>query len=194
MRADERAESALDTVVRIPGRNLNRDRALFLEGNAVVDRAVEDIVLHEVGYRQIVAFQRVDRHDMVVKVFVTGQLASGIIAQFSPFRLHFNFNQTVFALVDCLVVQLDDFVALLGVGLLRHVLHQLNRFFIRHDLFVQREECRLQDRVGPAAHADFLSDLGRVDDVELRVLLRQLRQHAVRQVILQFLCGERRVQ
>ena len=72
--------------------------------------------------------------------------------------------------VDCLPVGLDDGLALLGVGLLRGVLHVLEGILGGKDLR-QGEECGLEHRVGALAHADLRRKVDCVDQVDGDVVL-----------------------
>ena len=178
----------------MPCRYLYRDRTLLFECDIVADGTIQQVVLRERGYRHIIAFQRIDDCDMVVEVLIAGQLAVSVIRQLCPARIYSDLFHAVFSGIDRLVVQLYDRIALLAVRLLREGLHQLQRSLQRHDLLIQRKERGLQDRIRTASHADLLRDLGRVDDVQLSVLLRQLRLHAVRHMMHDLLLGERRIQ
>ena len=73
--------------------------------------------------------------------------------------------------VDRVVVHLHDGVALSCEGLIRHLLHEVDRLGVRHDLLVDEEERRLQNGVRPAAEAELRRNGDRVDDIQLRVLL-----------------------
>ena len=194
MRTYIRTDTALDTVLRMPCRHLYSDRTLFFKCDVVADGAIQQVVFCKGGNRHVIAFQTIDDCNMVVEVLIACQLAVCIIRQICPARVDRNFFHTVFTGIDCLVVQLYDRIALLAIRLLGKCLHQFQRSLQRHDLLIEREECRLQDRIGTTSHTDLLSDLRRVDDIELRMLLCQLCLHAVWHVVHDLFLGERRVE
>ena len=74
------------------------------------------------------------------------------------------------ACVDCLVVHIDNVLALLEVGCGGLFLHVADGVFLRNDLR-QREECRLQNGVGALAHTDLASEVDGVYHVKLDVVV-----------------------
>ena len=194
MRTYKATDTALDTVFRVPCRYLYCNGTFFFKCYVVTDRAIQQEVSCECADRHIIALQTVDYCNMVIEIFVTSQLTAGIKWKISPSCIHRNFFDSGFTGIDCLVVQLYNSITLLGVGFLRCCLHQLNSCIVWHDLLIQCEECRLQNRVGSTSHTDFLSDFSCVDDVEFCMLFSKLRLHTVRHMLNDFFFGEGSIQ
>lgn len=68
------------------------------------------------------------------------------------------------------IVHADHLLTLLAVALVDGLLHECHCLLVRDDA-CNPEECGLQDSIGPVAQTYLLSDLCRVDDVYLEVLL-----------------------
>ena len=106
--------------------------------------------------------------------------------EIGPCGGNFDLYEAVHAHVDCFVVLFDDVHTLLEVGLLNGILHVAEGFFHGDDVH-QLEECRLQDGVGSVAQTDLRSQVDRVDDVELGVLLSQALLQVCGKSVFQFL-------
>ena len=181
MGADEGALVALDTGSRVPKRNAVSDRPLLAEGDVLVHRAIEKLMLLEGGSREFIAIETVDDFDVFVVIGIASIRGNDLLdRELDPFRINLDLAEALGAFVDGVVVLLDDVHALLLVGLLGEFLHPSLGLGIRHDLRAQFEEGGLEGRIGVAAHAGFQSKLIGIDDVELRFLLGEEVLHAVR--------------
>ena len=167
--ADIGAEVALDAVFGDPGGHIHGDAPLLIGGGTQRHGAVR--VLHEGGNRQFVALLRVDMGQDVVDIALDFRPAAfglrlhGIVDGAGPFFGHPDLLDFLNAPFDGVVVHFDDGFALLGIGLCRGVLHELDGILGRDDPGKFKERS-LQDGVGAVAQAELLGDVGGVDGVE----------------------------
>ncbi len=183
--------AALYALRRIPGRNLNGNVSLLTEGYVLRNGSIKNTILHETGNRHIITFESIDSLQVVVKVFIACLFKQSIrILQISPLRLNCYFYETGLTCIDRITVVLDDIFTLTSICMTGAVLHQFNSCGIRHDLLIQSEESRLQDRVGMTAHVCLNSKLRCVDDVELSMFLSETCKHSRRQITFNFISTE----
>ena len=182
MGADVGAEVTLDTVVRVPARNIDRNPPLLIGRGSGGRRAVR--IGQEGGDRQAVPLLRGDRVlDIVYKVQHI-LCALGLILELEalvpavlPFLGHGDLLKGIGPGVDRSPVFLYDVLSLSAVGLLRGVLHELVRVLLRDDSG-QSEEGGLENRVDPRrSHAGLDSDLHAIDDVKADLMLRHILLH-----------------
>jgi len=179
--ADEGALVALDAAYRVPDGDAVGDGALLTEGDVLVHRAVEQLVLGEGAGREFVAVEAVDDFDVLVVIGVAAIGGDDLVdGEFDPLRIDGDLAEALGAFVDGGIVLLDDVHALLLKGLEDVLLHPLLGIGIGHDGGVEVEEGGLHGGVGVTAHAGFEGELVRVDDVELRLLFGEEVLHAVR--------------
>ena len=174
MRADHRAEVALDAVFRNPGRNVNCNAALLVSSGALRGGAV--CILFKGGNRQILTVEGVNRDNHVVYIVhelrtVAGcNVLRGIVHSVLPGSRNINLHVAVSAAFNSVMVHLNDGVTLLGVGLRSRILHVADCVFLRDDLR-DGEECGLENRIDSGAKADLLTDLEAVDRVEVDIVI-----------------------
>ena len=169
MRANEGALVAFDAILRIPLRNLIRDRPFLGEGGVVFHRPIEEFELGEFGSRDIIAIEFADDVDVFIIVRIANFGVLTARGELSPSGINLDLAEAFGARIDGFVVQLDDVHTFLLVGHQRELLHPSDRFIICHDGFVELEEGSLQGGVGVTAHPDFGRDLVGVNDVHLGV-------------------------
>ena len=81
------------------------------------------------------------------------------------------------------VVHVHDILSLLPIALVNELLHLLDGHFVGDDVRYL-EEGRLHNRVGTVAKTEFRGYLRRIDDVEIDMVLGQVRLHVVGQRLL----------
>ena len=168
VRANERALVALNAVFHDPFGNGNRNAAFFVFGRARGYGAVGI----ERRRGQLVAFQSKDGRNHVAEIIVVRKRDHlCAFRRGRPRCGNVDLDQMFFCRVDRVVVHLHDRVALSRKRLVSHFLHQLNRFRVGHNLFVDAEERRLQNGVGSAAETELFRNGNRVDHIELRLFL-----------------------
>ncbi len=191
MRACKSALAALDALSRIPCRNQSSNVSLLTECDVFRNRSIDDIFLHEFGYRHIFAFEGVDALDEIIIVAIAcGRVQRSAAVEISPFRLHIDLDQSGAAHLNCGDVGIDDILTLASIGMSSTVLHELEGLAVRHDLLIELEECGLQDRIGMTAHMALDRQTGSVDDVEVCMLLSKTCEHAVRHLGSNLVCRE----
>ena len=155
-------------------------QTLLAEGDVLVHRPIEQLVLGEGAGGELIAIEAIDDLDVFVVIGVAGVLGGHFVeGEVDPLGVDLDLAKALGAGVDGIPVVLDDVHALLLIGLLGELLHPLLGFLIIHDGGGKLEEGGLQGRVGVAAHMAFGGQLVGVDDVELGVLLGQEVLHPV---------------
>ena len=187
MRADHRAEVALDAVFRDPGRNVNCNAALLVSSGAL--RGGAACILFKGGNRQILTVEGVNRDNHVVYIVhelrtVAGcNVLRGIVHSVLPGSRNINLHVAVSAAFNSVMVHLNDGVTLLGVGLRSRILHVADCVFLRDDLR-DGEECGLENRVDSGAKADLLTDLEAVDRVEVHIVISNVFLNLARELLV----------
>src|SRR5699024_7591536 len=97
-------------------------------------------------------------------------LALCLVLCVSPGCRYVDLNECSCASVDCLMVHINDILALLQVGLGCCFLHEADCVLRRHNLS-QCEECGLENGIGALAHTDLDCQVDCVDGVQLDVVL-----------------------
>ena len=133
---------------------------------------------------KLVAFEVEDRLDNFLIVFVGRALnhlrALGCLC---PAFGNVDFDKVVARRrVYCVVVHLNDRIALSAERFFSHVLHILDSLVVGHNLRVNAEERRLQNGVGSAAQSQIRRNLDSVNNVKIYVLFSD---------ILLNLCGQK---
>ena len=192
VRTDERAVAALDTDVRIPDRNIDRDRALFVLRRARGERAVRggEHVFDGEFFAAIAEDFAQDVLDEFRSVAVDARFA---MEGGGNFRRNRDFLERVERGVDRLEVLFDDFGTLLAVDLLDTGLNALDTFVDGHEV-AELEEAGFHDGVDATAHAGVLRDGDGVDDVELQFLGDDILLQFDREVIPNFVGAIRGVE
>ena len=182
VRADEGAAVALDTLLGVPHRDHHGDAALLEGGGAGRHGAVG--VRHEGADREGVAGLGV--HD--VRDFLDEGGSQTVLVrvlelggQVGPLGRDVDLGVLATA-VDGRVVHVHHVLTLLAIGLHDGVLHVLHGVLVGDDAR-DLEEGALEDGVRTVAEADFRSDLGRVDDIDLDVLPADDGLRVVRDVL-----------
>ena len=179
----------LDTVFRIPYRNVNCDTAFLICRRT--GRSLSVFVFLNNRYRNSVTFLSVYRNlDVVYEInnifSVSGcNLCKTLILSIFPACRNVNLNYSCCSGVDCIVVHLYDLVTLLAVGCLCSSLHQLDGSFLRNNS-CQFEECRLKYGVDTSAKSDFLTNLDTVDGIELDIVFSNVSLNLSRQMSFKF--------
>ena len=96
-----------------------------------------------------------------------------------PRGINLDLDELIAPLVNRIVVHLNDRFAFFGVGLFRGGFHQLFRFGIRDDLFVEFEECRLHDGVDASTKPEFFGQPMGIDDKEICIAFGQDAFHFI---------------
>ncbi len=185
MRAHERAGAALDAFLLVPDRNVERHIAFLPARGGGGERAVH----RHLGDRQPVAVAHHDGGDDLldeVRGLVRhrrgnleggGDLAVGDLEQIGE------------SLVHGLEVLLDDFIALLAVGLLDGFLDLRNGVVLGQDAG-NGEEAGLHDGIDARAHAGAFGDRIAVNVVELQFLLDDPGLDLLGQLVPDLVLGE----
>ena len=177
MRTAEGTLVALDTVLRIPLGDESLDATLVVGGGAGIPVAVGRAKLHEVGDLQQVAGLSVHRTDYLLDESGSVVLDNGVVGEVGPCGIHRQLLVLATAVNGC-VVEVDDVLALLAIGLDDEGLHLGDGEVGRDDLR-DAEEGRLQDGVRAVAETDLLADLRGVDIIDLDVVLGEIALHLV---------------
>ena len=188
MRADECTLVTLDTVLGDPLGNVNCDTALLISSGALRERTVGNI--NECGNRDLVAalcvngdlyiVNEVDQELVVALSLVLGELALAV----SPGSGNVYLDNLAGTLLDSGVVHVDDIVALLSKGLVRHLLHVCDSVLGRNDVS-DGEERGLEHGVGLVAQTDLSCHLVSVDYVEVDVVLSDVSLNRSRELLVQ---------
>ena len=180
MRADIRADTALNAVFGKPCRNVNGNASLFKGSRALREGTV--CALNEGGNGEGVAELSGSRF----KNFFNELLHFGSVG-LNLNNLGFNFcvfprsrnvnlNNAVDTFFDRSVVELNDVHTLLAVRLGCGFFHQFNRLVSRNDLG-KTEESGLQNGVDTTAESELFCDVGSVDGVKLNIVLGDVLFH-----------------
>ena len=192
-------EVTLDTVVRIPNRNVNSDTTFLVCGRS--GRGGTIYIINKCRYRQSVAFLSADLGLNVVNEInnVFSSLGNYLVIKAFVFAVlpalrNLYFNYTLSTSIDCCPVLHNNIFTLTAICLLSSSLHQVDCLFLRNDTG-QFEECRLQNGIDTGrTHAGLDTDLNTVDGVEVDVVISDEFLHLAWQMLLQFLCVPRAVQ
>ena len=193
MRTYVRTAVTLDTVLRLPDRDIYRDTALLVCGGAGRGRAV--YIVLERGYREGISFLCIHlRLDILYKinhvfssVFTYMRNGQTFVSSALPAVRNCYFYNLLRACVNGVIVHLNDLVALSSVGRLCSLLHQVDGFLFRND-GCQLEERRLQHGIDTSAKSDLLTDLDTVDGVELDAVVCDKRLYLSRKMLVQSFC------
>jgi len=169
VRTDKGAGAALDALGLVPDRDVEGDVALLPPRGGRGEGAVDG----HLGDRQAVA---VTDHDGGDDILDESGRFGGDGRRYLEFRGHGaggDFVQVGKGVVHRLVVLLDDFVALLAVGLLDGSLDLFDGFILGQDAG-NGEKAGLHDRVHARAHARALGDRIAVNVVKLDFFLKDL--------------------
>ena len=186
-------EVTLDTLGRIPGRNINRNTSLLVSGGSGRSGTVHIIL--ECGYRQSItflcAYLGLDIVNEINNVFSVAAyyciIKAFVFAVLPAFR-NFYLNNALSAGIDSCPVLHNNIFALTSVGSLCSSLHQFVCLLSRNDSG-QFKECGLKDCVDTCgAHACFNTNLNTVDGVEVDVVLSDEFLHLSGQMLLQLFC------
>ena len=195
MRTDKRTLVALDTVLHLPLRHIDRDTAFFVGGGSERERAV--LLSDQRAHRQFVTFLTVHRHqdlvdegrNLFLQLAAAGAGKLGLVG-LAVFRLgpacrHSHLDRRLHALRDRRIIHFDDFAAFMAIGVDDCVAQVFFGFFQRDDLR-QFEKRDLHQNVEPAAKSDVLGELNGIDGIELDVVGRDVAFHAAGQFFVQF--------
>ena len=138
MRADIGTEITLNTVIRIPYRNIYRNTALLISSRT--DRSGTVHVALESGYRKIISFLCGNIIlNVVYKIESIGSSCcfslklKTFIRTICPFLLYFHFFESIGTGIDCSPVLLNDIFTLPSVSLLCGIFHELVSLLLRND-------------------------------------------------------------
>ena len=139
MRADIGTEVTLDTVVRIPNRNIYCDTALLVSGGT--GRCGTINIILECRYREVVTFlcvncslNGVDEFNNIFSAFCSVNHVKTFICTVLPALRNLNLMKSLSACIDSSPVLHNDIFALTSVSCLCSSLHQLICLFSRDDL------------------------------------------------------------
>ena len=180
MRADIRADTALNAVFGKPGRNVNGDASLFESSRALRERTVG--TLNKGGNRKrVTELSRSRFQDFFNKLLHFGSVCldfNNLGFNFSVFprSRNVNLDNAVDTFFDGSVVKLNDVHTLLAVRLGCGFFHQLNCLVSRNDLR-KTEESGLKNRVDTTAESELFCDVGSVDGIKLNIVLGDVLFH-----------------
>ena len=169
-------EVTLDTVIRIPYRNINCDTALLICGGTGWCRTVN--VINESGYRQVVAFlsvnsslNRINELDNVFSSLCSVSHLKTFVLCCLPALRNLNLYDILSACIDSCPVLLNDILTLTAVSCLSGCLHQFDCSLLRNNR-CKFEECGLKDCIDTCrAHAGLNTKLHTIDGVEFDVVI-----------------------
>ena len=190
VRANECTLVTLDTVLGNPLGNVNSDTALLICSGTLGECTVNDVHINEGGYGDLVAalcvygdlnlVDEINQELVVALSLVLGELALAV----SPGSRNVYLDDLACALVDSGVVHVDDIVALLGKGLVRHLLHVGDSVLGRNDV-CDGEERGLEHGVGLVAQTDLSCHLVSVDDIEVNIVLCDVSLYGCGELLVQ---------
>ena len=173
MRADQRAETALDAGVGVPLRHHDGDVAFFiLGGTGRIDAAFG----HGRGRQLVAASGNHFAQHVFYKRGSVGRHRQFGVQRRGHLSGIFHFVQTGQGRVYGFVVLLHDFFAFLRIGFLDGFFDIGDGFFGGDDTR-NTEEGRLHDGVGAAAHTGGQSNVGSVNGVNLELFVNDLLLH-----------------
>ena len=167
MWADEGALVTANTFFCIPARYEHGYATFFFCAGAGRPSAVFHAIV--CADWQVVAFQGIDRDREFAEEFRVLRKINRFILCISPVGRYINLHDILQAFINCRIIHIDDFLALLAIGL-------DDRFFqfidsqIYRDYFGQFEESRLHNHVDTAAEANLLGNTYGIDNVELYII------------------------
>jgi len=180
VRADIRTTVTLDTVLRIPYRDIYCNTTLLISRGAAGCGTV--YVILECGYGQAVTFLCVylclnviyEVYNVAAAILSMCEVQS-LVSCILPALRNSNLNNLLSACVDS--------VTLSAIGSLCSSLHQLDSLLLRNDVR-QLEECRLQNGVDTSAQSDLLTNLDTINYIELDVVVCDKALYLARQMLL----------
>ena len=190
MRTNVCTAVTLDTVFRIPYRNVYCDTTFFECSCTGWCRTV--YIIFECRYRQCITFLSVYfALDVVYEIYYVLTVAccnfgiqTFVLCVFPAFR-NVYFNDLFCTFIDSCPVLLNDIITLTSVSCFCCCFHQLDRTFFRNDV-CQFKECRLQDGIDTSrTHACLDTDLNTINDVEFDVVLCDVCFYLTRQMFFQ---------
>ena len=138
MRTNIGTEVTLNTVIRIPCRNVNSNTTLFVSSRS--NRCGTVYIACESGNRKIVTFLSgymilhiVYKVENVLSTLGLRLKFKTFICAVSPFLLYFHFFKSIGTGINCSPVLLNDIFTLTTVGLLSGILHELVSLLLRND-------------------------------------------------------------
>ena len=93
-----------------------------------------------------------------------------------PLSRHVDLLDRIDACIHCLVVHLENGLALPAVGVVDGVLHIFHGVVYRNDIG-QLEECGLHDHVDPVAKTELLADVRSIEDIKLNIVVCKGASH-----------------
>ena len=199
MRAHIGTTVTLNTVLRIPYRNIHCDAALLVCGSTGRSCAVH--IVFKCRYRQGIAFlcgyfglNVIDKINCVFSSALCMGHNQAFVRRVLPAVRNLNFNNLLCTCVNRRPVLLDNIVAFTSVSSLCSSFHKVNRLLLRNNSG-QFKECRLKDCVNTGrSHAGLDTDLYAVDHIELDVMVRNKCFHLSWQMAFKFFHIPRAVQ
>ena len=190
MRTYIRTSVTLDTIIRIPYRDIHCDTALLICRSTGWCGTVN--IIFKCRYRQTVTFlsgyftlDGVDEiNNLLSSAFCMSHKQPFICSIFPAFRNCY-FHYLFCTCIDCCPVFLNNVITLTSVSSFRSCLHQFICFIFRNDI-CQFEECGLQNRIDTCrSHTGFDTNLHTIYGVELDIVVCNKCFHLSRQMFLQ---------
>ena len=176
MRADICTSVTLDTVVRIPYRNVYSDTTFFVCSSTGWCSTV--YVILECGYRQAVTFLSINfclnvvyECNNIVTSFICMTHCKAFICSIFPAFRNLDLNNLFCTGIDSCPVLLNNIITFTSVSCLCSSFHQVDSLLFRNDS-CKFEECGLKNCVDTCwSHAGLNTDLNTVDCVEFNVVV-----------------------
>ena len=188
--ADISALVTLDTLLDVPLRNNNSNAALLVSSSTKLELSIN--VVLKCGNRKCVTLHTRDWSHDVANLLeqslaaLKGDCAWSILCS-SPISRNLNLSKCSSTSVDCLVVHIDDVLALLQVRMSCSVLHVLKRVCLWENL-CKSKECRLKNGVGALAHTNFLGEVNCINQINVDVVLSNVALCLCWQVVCKLFC------
>ena len=169
-------EVTLDTVVRIPYRNIDSNTAFLICGGT--GRRCTVYVIYECRYRQVVTFlsinsslNRVNELHYVFSALCCVSHLKAFVRCVLPALRNLNLYNVLCACIDSSPVLLNNILTLAAVCRLSSSLHQFDGSLLRNN-GCQLKECGLKDCVDTCrAHAGLDTEFHTVDGVEFDIVI-----------------------
>ena len=188
--ADISALVTLNALLDVPLRNNNSNAALLVSSSTKLKLAI-NVVLKCRNRKCVTLHTRDWSHDVanLLEQSLTalkGDCAWSILCS-SPISRNLNLSKCSSTSVDCLVVHIDDVLALLQVRMSCSVLHVLKCVCLWENL-CKSKECRLKNGVGALAHTNFLGKVNCINQINVDVVLSNVALCLCWQVVCKLLC------
>jgi len=183
MRTYIRTLITLDTLIRLPFRNIYCYSPLFISRNTCRESPVFPVF--ECAYRDIVTFKTDYRiNDITVKLRNITFVFNSPDFNICPFCRDFHFLNLA-ASVYRSIVHIHNIFTFSAIGLVNGFLHFLFSLLIWNNVG-KLEECSLHYCVGPVAQPDFLGNSSSINNIEVDLVFSHVLLHGIRKPFFSF--------